>query len=967
MSFSRCRAPVAATMGRPAATARKRLWIMPGSAKNGRECDTPGPAGCTTANAASSRAMHVAVGLLCGSLLLGGCANRDVTGPRGDAPATPSLSVSSGFASDLGTLGGDRSEAHDINASGEVVGSANISTGADHAAAWHEGQATNDLGTLAGAYESYAEAVNDGGAVAGYSLYATYGAGPTAHATLSVPGQPIQDLGVLPGYAGSYAEDVNSSAQVVGYVRDIVGNHGAFVWSPGAGMSAISGIGSYSEARAINDAGQIVGYSLGKAFLWSADEGVRYLGTLGGAGSVANDINAAGVVVGNSATSSGEYHAFLWSAASGMQDLGTLGGTSSTANAINGDGYVVGYSTTEDGQTHPFLWTPTDGMEDISAVSGMTIAYAINDAMEVVGYSAQSHHAVLAKLDFTPSSGGPPTAWDASENFSATRNPNGAWSAGWTPSLGGGLTLFPTTASLADGVLTAWIDQSINLYNTPILGRNRSSTTFQGIAPGQLLLHPGCHAGEVAVLRWAAPVAGSYAITGQFFAGDIGDMSAYVLENSNAATPLFSAVSTDDSPTFDLNVQLAAGGYIDFAVANGPAGCLNGSTPLEISIGPGNSSPTASAGGPYAGTEGTSISLAFSASDPDGDALNYSWDLGDGSTGSGATPPSAHTYADNGSYDISLTASDGKGGSVTETSTATISNAAPTATWSPPAEVNEGSTISLSLTAPNDAAADLATLQYAFDCGSGDGYGAFGAASSASCATADNGSRSVKGKVKDKDGGETEYTASVTIQNVAPTVTGFTVPAQVTLVGGSATAAVSGVTYTDPGSADGPFVTTIQCGNGPASASGACTYSAVGTYTVSVTATDKDGGVSVAATHAVQVIYNFSGLRDPINEEVLNLVKAGGAVPIVFSLGGDQGLDILAALPSSVSTACSSSLALEMPEDVMTAGQSGLQYDATTDEYTYVWKTARSWSGQCRMLILKLHDGTTYQASFKFK
>jgi probable HAF family extracellular repeat protein len=878
------------------------------------------------------------------------------------------LSVSSGFASDLGTLvGGDRSEAHDINASDEVVGSSTISTGLNRAAVWREGQATIDLGMLADASESYAVAVNDGGEVAGYSLYATFGSGPTAHATLSVPGHPIQDLGVLPNYDGSYAEDINSSAQVVGYARSSVGIHQAFVWSPGTGMTAISGIGSASEARAINDAGQIVGYATGKAFIWSADEGVRYLGTLGGASSVATDINAAGVVVGNSATSSGEYHAFLWSAGSGMQDLGTLGGTSSTANAINGDGYVVGYSTTGDGQTHAFLWTPTDGMEDISAVSGMTIAYAINDAMEVVGYSAQSHHAVLAKLDFTPSTPGALTTWDATENFSATRNPNGAWSAGWTPSLGGGLTLFPTTTSLADGVLTAWIDQSINLYNTPILGRNRSSTVFQGIAPGQLSLHPGCHAGEVAVLRWTASSAGSYGVTGQFFAGDIGDMSAYVLENSNATTPLFSALSTDDNPTFHLNVQLAAGDYIDFAVANGPAGCLNGSTPLEVSIGPGNSSPTASTGGPYVGAEGSSISLAFSASDPDGDALNYSWDLGDGTTASGATPPSAHTYADNGSYDISLTVSDGKGGSVTETSTATISNAAPTATWSPPAEVNEGSSISLSLTAPSDAAADLTTLQYAFDCGGGDGYGAFGATNSASCATTDNGSRTVKAKVKDKDGGETEYTGSVTIKNVPPTVTGFTVPAQVTLVGGSTTAAVTGITYTDPGSADGPFVTIIQCGNGPASASGICTYTAVGSYTVSVTVTDKDGGVSTAATHTVQVIYNFSGFRDPINGEVLNLVKAGGAVPIKFSLGGDQGLDILAALPSSVSMACSSSLALEMPEDVMTAGQSGLQYDPTTDEYTYIWKTSRSWSGQCRMLNLKLHDGTTYQANFKFK
>ena len=62
-----------------------------------------------------------------------------------------------------------------------------------------------------------------------------------------------------------------------------------------------------------------------------------------------------------------------------------------------------------------------------------------------------------------------------------------------------------------------------------------------------------------------------------------------------------------------------------------------------------------------------------------------------------------------------------------------------------------------------------AGFTYAFDCGSG--YGAFSATNTASCPTNDNGSRTVKGKIKDKDGGVTEYTESVTINNVAPIAT----------------------------------------------------------------------------------------------------------------------------------------------------------------------------------------------------
>src|SRR6476660_8879152 len=43
-----------------------------------------------------------------------------------------------------------------------------------------------------------------------------------------------------------------------------------------------------------------------------------------------------------------------------------------------------------------------------------------------------------------------------------------------------------------------------------------------------------------------------------------------------------------------------------------------------------NAHPLASVGGPYSGSEGSPVELALSATDADGDALTYSWDLGDG-------------------------------------------------------------------------------------------------------------------------------------------------------------------------------------------------------------------------------------------------------------------------------------------------------------------------------------------------
>lgn len=49
------------------------------------------------------------------------------------------------------------------------------------------------------------------------------------------------------------------------------------------------------------------------------------------------------------------------------------------------------------------------------------------------------------------------------------------------------------------------------------------------------------------------------------------------------------------------------------------------------------------------------------STDPDGDALTYAWDFGDGATGTGAT--TSHTFAAGGTYTVTLTVDDGNGGS----------------------------------------------------------------------------------------------------------------------------------------------------------------------------------------------------------------------------------------------------------------------------------------------------------------
>jgi predicted extracellular nuclease len=130
---------------------------------------------------------------------------------------------------------------------------------------------------------------------------------------------------------------------------------------------------------------------------------------------------------------------------------------------------------------------------------------------------------------------------------------------------------------------------------------------------------------------------------------------------------------------------------------------------------------------------------------------------------------------------------------------------------------------------------------------------------------------------------------------------------------------------------------------------------------------DHDPNVAV-----FNIEFDWSGFFPPVanpgsGTPVFNRAKAGSAVPIKFSLNGDRGLDIFATgSPSSTTVKCDASETLGSPEATVTPGASRLQYDPTTDQYTYVWKTDKAWSGTCRVLSVKLIDGTTHTAYFNF-
>ena len=236
-----------------------------------------------------------------------------------------------------------------------------------------------------------ANGINDSGMVVGSSGVAK------SDALLWSPNGSYQVLGTLGGkYAYAYA--INNLGQVVGY-STLPGDSTfhAFLWTQSGGMQDLGSLGAgYSEANAINDNSEVVGTScldlydsVCHAFLWTQAGGMQDLGTLGGPNSAARGINSAGYVTGEAQLADSTQHAFLWTAQTGMQELVPGETVSSEAEAINDSDQVVGSFTNEQAnQTDAFLWTQATGMQDLGTLGGgYSIAYAINNAGAVVGWA----------------------------------------------------------------------------------------------------------------------------------------------------------------------------------------------------------------------------------------------------------------------------------------------------------------------------------------------------------------------------------------------------------------------------------------------------------------------------------------------------------------------------------------------------------------------------------------------------
>jgi probable HAF family extracellular repeat protein len=328
---------------------------------------------------------HLVLGALLGAALLGASAQAAV-------PYT---------VTDIGTMGGASSVAHDVNNAGQVVGYSLMPGGIYHAFLWQDGT-MRDLGTLGGEY-SDAYAINDSGQLVGQT---------DGHAFLWQQGvmNPLGELPEVPSATPRHSEAVgiNRYGQAVGTVTVTVSSPTwdtfkiPVIWNNGVATeifprSLVFGGDRFQATTGINDHGDVVGVRSSGGFLWRngalTDLGPALGGTTNFNGPPS--INNVGQVVG---FSSGPYQAFLWENGTTTPLALLPGGQGTVAHDINNLGQIVGADVSH----LAVLWEDgviSDLNDLIPAGSGWALTHtsAINDLGQIVGWGLinGNEHAVL--------------------------------------------------------------------------------------------------------------------------------------------------------------------------------------------------------------------------------------------------------------------------------------------------------------------------------------------------------------------------------------------------------------------------------------------------------------------------------------------------------------------------------------------------------------------------------------------
>ena len=342
--------------------------------------------------------------------------------------------------------------------------------------------------------------------------------------------------------------------------------------------------------------------------------------------------------------------------------------------------------------------------------------------------------------------------------------------------------------------------------------------------------------------------------------------------NWNGSPRSTTYVSTSELRAQITSNDIAMEGTASVTVVN-PEPHGGTSNAATFTITPPNDPPTVGASGPYTVGEGSEVTLNATGNDPNNDHLTYAWDLDNNGTFETIGQTVTFSAADiDGPAErtIAVKATDPGNLLATAETTVTIENIVPTAKLTANAlNAVEGDSITFTFVDVFDPSqADLdAGFTYTLDCGTGETPTvAEESLNTFTCLYPENGAFTVTGSIEDKDGGKSEYTLDISVENANPVISDLICPTEPVQMGTEVTPSAS---FTDVGVLD-THTALWSWGNeetsegivnetdGSGTVEGAYTYSNPGVFNVSLTVTDKDGGEATATCEHYVVIYDPS-------------------------------------------------------------------------------------------------------------